>query len=49
MGTALAVHAAHNGGDSVLLATDQDEAAVDLWRRGLPHPPLRMPFYHYVG
>jgi hypothetical protein len=49
MGTALAVHAAHNGGGSVLLATDQDEAAVDLWRRGLPHPPLRMPFYHYVG
>jgi hypothetical protein len=49
MGTALTVHAAHNGGGSVLLATDQDEAAVDLWRRGLPHPPLQMPFCHYVG
>ena len=49
MGTALAVHTARNGADSVLLATDQDEAVVDMWRRGLPHPSLRMPFHHYVG
>jgi glycerol-3-phosphate dehydrogenase (NAD(P)+) len=48
MGTALAVHCARNGGDSVLLATDQDEAVVDVWRKGLPHPSLRMPFHHYV-
>src|SRR5512135_3357136 len=48
MGTALAVHTARNGADSVLLATDQDEAVVDLWRQGLPHPSLRMPFHHYV-
>jgi glycerol-3-phosphate dehydrogenase (NAD(P)+) len=48
MGTALAVHAARNGADSVLLATEQDEAVVDSWRRGLPHPSLRMPFHHYV-
>ncbi len=48
MGTALAVHTARNGASSVLLATDRDEAVVDLWRRGLPHPTLRMPFHHYV-
>jgi glycerol-3-phosphate dehydrogenase (NAD(P)+) len=48
MGTALAVHTARNGLDSVLLATDQDKAVVDLWRRGLPHPSLRMPFHHDV-
>jgi glycerol-3-phosphate dehydrogenase (NAD(P)+) len=48
MGTALAVHTARNGADSVLLATEQDEAVVDTWRRGLPHPSLRMPFHHYV-
>ncbi|HCU93785.1 MAG TPA: hypothetical protein DHU96_14085 [Actinobacteria bacterium] len=48
MGTALAVHCARNGADSVLLATDKDEAVVDVWRRGLPHPSLRMPFHHYV-
>ena len=48
MGTALAVHTARNGADSVLLATDRDEAVVDMWQRGLPHPSLRMPFHHYV-
>ena len=48
MGTALAVHSARNGADTVLLATDHDEAVVDRWRRGLPHPSLRMPFHHYV-
>ncbi len=48
MGTALAVHSARAGADSVLLATDRDEAVVDAWRRGLPHPTLRMPFHHYV-
>jgi glycerol-3-phosphate dehydrogenase (NAD(P)+) len=48
MGTALAVHTARNGADSVLLATEQDEAVVDTWRLGLPHPSLRMPFHHYV-
>ena len=48
MGTALAVHSARAGADSVLLATDRDEAVVDVWRRGLPHPTLRMPFHHYV-
>jgi glycerol-3-phosphate dehydrogenase (NAD(P)+) len=48
MGTALAVHSARNGGDTVLLATEHDEAVVDVWRRGLPHPTLRMPFHHDV-
>lgn len=48
MGTALAVHTARNGADSVLLATDMDSAVVDVWRKGLPHPALRMPFHHYV-
>ncbi len=48
MGTALAVHSARTGADSVLLATDRDEAVVDVWRRGLPHPTLLMPFHHYV-
>ena len=48
MGTALAVHGARNGADSALLATDRDEAVVDRWRRGLPHPSLRLPFHHYV-
>jgi glycerol-3-phosphate dehydrogenase (NAD(P)+) len=48
MGTALAVHSARNGADSVLLATDNDEAIVEVWRKGLPHPSLRMPFHHYV-
>jgi glycerol-3-phosphate dehydrogenase (NAD(P)+) len=49
MGTALAVHSARNGAGSVLLATGQDEAVVDAWRRGLPHPSLRLPFHHYTG
>ncbi|MGO8956152.1 MAG: NAD(P)H-dependent glycerol-3-phosphate dehydrogenase [Streptosporangiaceae bacterium] len=49
MGAALAVHTARHGADSVLLATDHDAAAVDAWRRGLPHPSLRMPFHHGVG
>jgi glycerol-3-phosphate dehydrogenase (NAD(P)+) len=48
MGTALAVHAARNGASSALLATEQDEAVVEAWRRGLPHPALRLPFHHYV-
>lgn len=48
MGTALAVHSARNGADSVLLATDKDDEVVEVWRRGLPHPSLRMPFHHYV-
>jgi len=48
MGTALAVHTARNGADSVLLATDKDGEVVDVWRRGLPHPSLRMPFHHHV-
>jgi glycerol-3-phosphate dehydrogenase (NAD(P)+) len=48
MGTALAVHSARNGADAVLLATERDAAVVDTWRRGLPHPALRMPFHHYV-
>lgn len=48
MGTALAVHSARNGASSVLLATDHDDAVVDVWRRGLPHPTLLMPFHHYV-
>lgn len=48
MGTALAVHSARNGADSVLLATDKDGAVVEVWRKGLPHPSLRMPFHHYV-
>ena len=48
MGTALAVHSARAGADSVLLATDRDQAIVDVWRQGLPHPTLRMPFHHYV-
>jgi glycerol-3-phosphate dehydrogenase (NAD(P)+) len=49
MGTALAVHAARNGASSFLLATDHDEAVVDAWQRGLPHPSLRMPFHRHVG
>jgi glycerol-3-phosphate dehydrogenase (NAD(P)+) len=49
MGTALAVHCARGGASSVLLATDHDEAVADAWRRGLPHPSLRMPFHHDVG
>jgi len=49
MGTALAVHTARGGASSVLLATDQDQAVVDAWRHGLPHPTLRMPFHQYVG
>ncbi len=48
MGTALAVHSARGGADAVLLATDKDGAVVDVWRKGLPHPSLRMPFHHYV-
>ncbi|HUZ56266.1 MAG TPA: NAD(P)H-dependent glycerol-3-phosphate dehydrogenase [Streptosporangiaceae bacterium] len=48
MGTALAVHAARNGARTVLLATDHDEAVVDRWRRGLPHPSLDLPFHHHV-
>jgi glycerol-3-phosphate dehydrogenase (NAD(P)+) len=48
MGTALAVHSARNGADAVLLATEHDEAVMEVWRRGLPHPSLRMPFHHYV-
>lgn len=49
MGTALAVHAARNGASSFLLATDHDEAVVEAWQRGLPHPSLRMPFHRLVG
>jgi glycerol-3-phosphate dehydrogenase (NAD(P)+) len=48
MGTALAVHSARNGTSSVLLATDHDEAVVDRWRQGLPHPSLQQPFHHHV-
>ncbi len=48
MGTALAVHCARGGASSVLLATDHDEGVADAWRRGLPHPSLRMPFHHDV-
>jgi glycerol-3-phosphate dehydrogenase (NAD(P)+) len=48
MGTALAVHSARNGAASVLLATDHDQAVVDRWRRGLPHPSLDLPFHHHV-
>ncbi len=48
MGTALAVHTARNGASSVLLGTERDEAVVDAWRRGLPHPTLRMPFHEPV-
>lgn len=48
MGTALAVHSARNGASSVLLATDHDDAVVDRWRRGLPHPSLDLPFHHHV-
>lgn len=48
IGTALAVHSARNGASTVLLATDHDEAVVDLWRRGLPHPSLQVPFRHQV-
>ncbi len=39
MGTALAVHSARNGADTVLLATGQDEAVVDAWRQGLREYP----------
>jgi glycerol-3-phosphate dehydrogenase (NAD(P)+) len=49
MGTALGVHSARNGAAAVLLATDWDGAVVDVWRRGLPHPSLRMPFHDRVG
>ena len=48
MGTALAVHAARNGASAVLLATDHDEAVVERWRRGLPHPSLDLPFHQHV-
>ncbi len=48
MGTALAVHSARNGASTVLLATDHDEAVVDNWRRGLPHPSLDLPFHHHI-
>ncbi len=48
MGTALAVHTARSGASTVLLATDHDEAVMDRWRRGLPHPSLDMPFHHHV-
>ena len=48
MGAALAVHNARNGANSVLLATDHDEAVFDAWQRGLPHPALQMPFHHNV-
>lgn len=44
MGTALAVHAARNGASTVLLATDHDDLVVEAWKRGLPHPSLRVPF-----
>jgi glycerol-3-phosphate dehydrogenase (NAD(P)+) len=49
MGTALGVHSARSGSDSVLLATDQDEAVVDAWRQRLPHPSLQAPFHDHVG
>jgi len=48
MGTALAVHSAKAGANSVLLATDHDEGVVDSWRRGLPHPSLDLPFHHHI-
>jgi glycerol-3-phosphate dehydrogenase (NAD(P)+) len=48
MGSALAVHTARNGASSALLATDHDEAVVDRWRRGLPHPSLQLPFHTQV-
>lgn len=48
MGTALAVHSARNGADTVLLATEHDQAVVDAWRLGLPHPALRRPFHRFV-
>lgn len=48
MGTALAVHSARNGATCTLLATDHDEAVIDAWRKGLPHPALRVPFHEYV-
>jgi glycerol-3-phosphate dehydrogenase (NAD(P)+) len=44
MGTALAWHTAALGAPTVLLATDHDAAALDAWRRGAPHPALRVPF-----
>jgi glycerol-3-phosphate dehydrogenase (NAD(P)+) len=49
MGAALAVHSASNGASSVLLATDHDEAVVDRWRRGMPHPSLDLPFHQNIG
>jgi len=48
MGTALAVHSVRSGASSALLATDHDEAVVDRWRRGLPHPSLQLRFHHQV-
>jgi glycerol-3-phosphate dehydrogenase (NAD(P)+) len=49
MGAALGVHSARRGHRSVLLATDHDEAAVDAWRRRMPHPSLQLPFHHHVS
>ncbi len=49
MGAALGVHSARRGHRSVLLATDRDEAAVDAWRRRMPHPSLQLPFHDHVG
>lgn len=46
MGTALGAQSARNGFSTTLLATDQDQAVVDAWRGGLPHPSLRLPFHH---
>jgi glycerol-3-phosphate dehydrogenase (NAD(P)+) len=40
MGAALAAHFARTGNDSVLLATEFDQAALEALRHGLPHPAL---------
>jgi glycerol-3-phosphate dehydrogenase (NAD(P)+) len=49
MGTALGMHSARRGSNSVLLATDHDEAVVDAWHQRMPHPSLQVPFREHVG
>ena len=40
MGAALGIHVARSHSDTVLLATEWDDAAVDAWRSGDVHPTL---------
>jgi len=40
MGTALATHLARAGNETVVLATEHDDAIIQAWRQCAPHPAL---------